>query len=73
MAALANGAIESFVRTAATEMPRGIRVNAVSPTVVEGDALAHGFRGFDPVAASVLAAAFVAAVEGSANGRVIEV
>ncbi len=31
-AALVNGAIDSFVRAAAIELPRGLRVNSISPT-----------------------------------------
>jgi NAD(P)-dependent dehydrogenase (short-subunit alcohol dehydrogenase family) len=34
-AAAANGAIEAFVRAAAIELDHGIRINAVSPTVIE--------------------------------------
>ena len=34
-ASMVNGALESFVMAAAIEMPRGIRINAVSPTVFE--------------------------------------
>lgn len=41
--AMVNGGINSFVRAAALEMPRGIRINAVSPAKVadipEGDLL----------------------------------
>src|SRR5699024_8153963 len=33
-AAMANGAVESFVVSAAPELPRGIRINAVSPNVL---------------------------------------
>ncbi|OJX94193.1 MAG: short chain dehydrogenase, partial [Legionella sp. 40-6] len=33
-AAMVNGAIDSFVTAAAIEMPRRLRINAVSPTVV---------------------------------------
>lgn len=31
----ANGAVEGFVRAAAIELENGIRINAVSPTVIE--------------------------------------
>ena len=34
-ASAANGAIEAFVRAAAIELSNGIRINAVSPTVIE--------------------------------------
>ncbi|HVU84337.1 MAG TPA: short chain dehydrogenase, partial [Puia sp.] len=34
-ASAANGAVEAFVRAAAIELENGIRINAVSPTVIE--------------------------------------
>ncbi|MEO8416131.1 MAG: SDR family oxidoreductase [Ginsengibacter sp.] len=34
-ASAANGAVEGFVRAAAFELENGIRINAVSPTVIE--------------------------------------
>ncbi len=34
-ASAANGAVEGFVRAAAIELENGIRINAVSPTVIE--------------------------------------
>ncbi len=34
-AAAANGALDGFVKGAAVDMPRGIRINAVSPEVLE--------------------------------------
>ncbi len=34
-ASMVNGALEAFVMAAAIEMPRGIRINVVSPTVFE--------------------------------------
>lgn len=34
-AAMANGAVTAFAKSSATEMPRGIRINTVSPNVLE--------------------------------------
>jgi NAD(P)-dependent dehydrogenase (short-subunit alcohol dehydrogenase family) len=34
-ASAANGAVEAFIRAAAIEMEKGIRINAVSPTVIK--------------------------------------
>ena len=34
-ASMVNGAVEAFARAASVELPRGIRINAVSPTVFE--------------------------------------
>ena len=33
-ASMVNGALESFVKAAAIELPRNIRINCVSPTVI---------------------------------------
>lgn len=70
-AALVNGALEAFVRNAALELPRGLRINAVSPGVlVESlDAYAPYFRGFEPVAAARAALGFARSVEGADTGR----
>ncbi len=46
---LVNGALDSFVRAAAIELPRGLRINAVSPGLLEESAAALGdyFRGHE--------------------------
>ena len=74
-ASMVNGAIESFAIAAAVEMPRGIRINAVSPTVFEESMGAYGpfFRGFDPVPAARAARAFSRSVEGRQTGQVYRV
>jgi NAD(P)-dependent dehydrogenase (short-subunit alcohol dehydrogenase family) len=70
-AALANGALESFVRSAAAELPRGLRINAVSPTVLTEATRYHAFfPGFAPVPASEVGRAFVKAVHGVQTGQV---
>ncbi len=72
-AAMANGAVESFVMSAAGEMPRGIRLNAVSPTVLASAPGYHdAFPGFEPVSDERVGQAFVRSVEGIASGRVYE-
>lgn len=75
VASTVNGALESFVKTAATELPRGIRVNAVSPTVLTEslDKYAAFFPGFPSVAAAEVAQAFVRSVEGVRTGQIIEI
>jgi len=71
-ASMANGAVESFVIGAAPELPRGIRINAVSPTVLaEATGYHDAFPGFPPVASDVVGLAFVRAVEGVGTGRVL--
>ena len=70
-AAMANGAVESFVMSAAGELPRGIRLNAVSPTVLaSAPGYFDAFPGFEPVSDERVGRAFVRSVEGIATGRV---
>lgn len=74
-ASLANGGIEAFVRAAAIELPRALRINAVSPGVlVESmDDLGPYFRGFEAVPAARVALGYARSVEGADTGRVYEV
>jgi NAD(P)-dependent dehydrogenase (short-subunit alcohol dehydrogenase family) len=70
-----NLALEGFVRSAAIELPRGIRINIVSPTVLSEaiDRYAPYFRGFEPVSAQRAALAYLRSVEGAQTGRVYRV
>jgi NAD(P)-dependent dehydrogenase (short-subunit alcohol dehydrogenase family) len=73
-ASVANGAVEAFVMAAAVELPRAIRINAVSPTVLEEATEYHSsFPGFPPVPSSVVGQAYVKSVEGLQTGRVFAV
>ncbi|MDD1017204.1 short chain dehydrogenase [Pseudomonas rubra] len=74
-AALVNGALDAFVKAAAIELPRGLRVNAISPTVlVEAmSAYAPYFRGFKPVPAVDVALAYAKSVEGLQSGQTYQV
>jgi len=74
-ASLVNGAVEAFVRAAAIELPRGLRINAVSPTVLAESMAGYGpfFRGFEPVTAARAALAFSRSVEGRQTGQVYKV
>jgi NAD(P)-dependent dehydrogenase (short-subunit alcohol dehydrogenase family) len=74
-ASMVNGAIESFARAAAIELPRGLRINAVSPTVFEESMQDYGpfFRGFDPVPVARAARAFSRSIEGRQTGQVYRV
>lgn len=73
-AALANGALESFVLSAAAEAPRGIRINAVSPNVLANSPHFHPlFPGQRPVTDEEIGRAFVLSVEGLVSGRTITV
>lgn len=71
-AAMVNGAIDSFVKAVAIELPRGIRINAVSPTVLAESMhkFTDFFRGFSPVHAEKVALGYVKSVEGAQTGQV---
>ena len=74
-ASMVNAALEGFVRTAACEMPNGMRLNLVSPTVF-AEAMEHYgpfFRGFEPVPVEKAALAFSRSVEGIETGKVYRV
>jgi NAD(P)-dependent dehydrogenase (short-subunit alcohol dehydrogenase family) len=74
-ASMVNGAIEAFVRAAAIELPKGIRINAVSPNVLTESMGDYGpfFRGFEAVPAARAALAFSRSVEGKQTGQVYQV
>ena len=74
-ASLVNGAVEAFARAAAIELPRGLRINVVSPNVLTEamSAYAPFFRGFEPVSAARAALAFSRSVEGAQTGQVYKV
>ncbi|WP_313414268.1 short chain dehydrogenase [Stenotrophomonas sp.] len=71
-----NAALEGFVRAAALELlPRGLRINVVSPNVLVESMAAYGpyFPGFEAVSAQRAALAFQRAVEGIQSGETITV
>lgn len=71
-ASAANGAVEAFVRAAAIELENGIRINAISPTVIE--ASPHYFPYFPgevPTTMRELEHAFRKSVFGANTGQVI--
>jgi len=71
-----NAALEGFARAAALELlPRGLRINVVSPNVLIESMAAYGpyFPGFEAVSAQRAALAFQRAVEGIQSGETITV
>ncbi len=72
-AATANGALDGFVTGAAVDMPRGIRINAVSPEVLAACEVAYDgfFRGHVHVSNEAVGLAFSKAVEGCLTGQII--
>jgi NAD(P)-dependent dehydrogenase (short-subunit alcohol dehydrogenase family) len=74
-ASLVNAGIEGFVRAAALELPRGLRINAVSPGVLQESMPGYApyFRGFEPVPAARAALGFSRSVEGAQTGQVYRI
>lgn len=74
-ASAVNGALEGFVRGAAVDLPRGIRINVISPTVLTESMDAYGafFPGFESADAARVALAYARSVEGVQTGRVYKV
>ena len=74
-AAAANGALDSFVYGASVDMPRGIRINSVSPEVLEVSRQKYDgfFHGHHHVSDEAVGLAYCKAVEGCLNGQVFTV
>ncbi len=74
-ASLVNGAIDAFVRSAALELPRAMRINSVSPTVIEESLSSYApyFRGYKAVPASLAALAYAKSAEGAQTGQTYRV
>ena len=72
-ASAANAAVEGFVRAAAIELENGIRINAVSPTVIENSPQYFPyFPGEIPVTMKQLEFGFRKSVFGANTGQVIK-
>jgi NAD(P)-dependent dehydrogenase (short-subunit alcohol dehydrogenase family) len=68
-----NRMVEGFVVAAATELPRGLRINCVSPTVLaESTDYYQFFPGFTPVPAAEVALAYVRAISNPITGRILK-
>ncbi|MEM9044734.1 MAG: short chain dehydrogenase [Pseudomonadota bacterium] len=72
-AATANGALGGFVKSAAIELPRSLRINVVSPGLLDVSAETYGeiFPGHSPVASTEVGRAYAKSVEGAITGQVI--
>ena len=72
-ASAANGAVEGFVRAAAIELDKGIRINAVSPTVIENSPQYFPyFPGEIPTTMKQLEYGFRKSVFGANTGQIIK-
>lgn len=70
---MVNAGLEGFVRAAALEMPRGLRVNVGSPIFVKETMEAMGMDSSSGMPAERVALAYRESVEGQRNGEVIDV
>jgi NAD(P)-dependent dehydrogenase (short-subunit alcohol dehydrogenase family) len=69
---MVNSALEGYVRAAALELPRGLRVNVVSPQWTIETLRLYGMDESWGVPASTVALAYVESVEGALTGTVID-
>lgn len=70
-----SGAIDTFVKCVAPELPRGIRINSINPTILEEswELYKEMLRGFQPVPGKLVGKAFERSVEGFITGQTIYV
>ncbi|HEY3658962.1 MAG TPA: short chain dehydrogenase [Steroidobacteraceae bacterium] len=73
--ATVSGALEGFVRAAAVELPKGLRINMVNPTILKESEAHMGsfFPGVIPVEGWRVAQAYKRAILGVQTGRVYKV
>lgn len=74
-AAMVNNAVEGFVKAAALDLPRGIRINAVSPALLEEstDKYSELCPGFEPVASAKVARAYRKSIYGIQAGQIYHI
>jgi NAD(P)-dependent dehydrogenase (short-subunit alcohol dehydrogenase family) len=70
---MVNAGLEGFVRAAALELERGVRVNVVSPVWVKETLEAMGKDGSKGLSAEWTSRAYAAAVNGGMSGEVLDV
>jgi len=68
-----NAALAGFVTGAAIELPRGLRINVVSPGLLQVSAKKYEgfFPGHEPVSSERVGLAYAKSVEGAITGKVI--
>jgi NAD(P)-dependent dehydrogenase (short-subunit alcohol dehydrogenase family) len=72
---MVNGALNSFVLAAAQDLKKGLRINVVSPGLVEDSIEKYGanFPGYEPSPMSKVVNGFIKSVEGVINGKIIKI
>ena len=73
--AVTSGAIDTFVKVVAFELPRCLRINSVNPTVLASAWEVYGemLPGFEPVDDKLVGKAFERSVDGFISGQVLYV
>ncbi|ANS68598.1 short-chain dehydrogenase/reductase SDR [Streptomyces lincolnensis] len=71
LGALVNSGLEGFVTNAAAELPRGLRINLVSPGWIKETLEGLGTDGTAGTPAAEVARVYVSLVEGAVTGRVV--
>jgi NAD(P)-dependent dehydrogenase (short-subunit alcohol dehydrogenase family) len=69
---MVNAGLEGFVRAAALELPRGIRVNVVSPPWVTETLVARKMDPSHGMPAASVALAYLTSVEGTMTGQTLD-
>ncbi len=74
-AAMVNGGLHSFVKAAALEMKKGIRINVVSSGLVEDAVEKYEayFPGHNPIPMTKVINGYVKSVEGKGTGEIIRI
>ncbi|MBI3284017.1 MAG: short chain dehydrogenase [Burkholderiales bacterium] len=69
---MVNAGLEGFTRAAALELPRGLRINTVSPVFVTETAAIMGMDTGNTLSAADTAKAYLSSVEGAMNGQILD-
>ncbi|WP_373997842.1 short chain dehydrogenase [Bdellovibrio bacteriovorus] len=74
IATAVNRAVEGFAVAAACELPKSLRINVVSPTMLEEAKESYGpfFPGFQPVAGKLVAEAYKKSIMGIQTGQIFK-
>lgn len=72
---MVNGALEAWAKAATTEMPRGIRINIVSPSLAAEtpEPGFSAFPGFIPVPAAVIARTYLRSIKSLVAGETFKI
>ena len=70
---LVNAGLEGFTRAAALDLPRGVRINVVSPPWVSETLVAMGRDPAEGLPAATVAKAYLASLEQNVQGQVLDV